>query len=45
MNFITLEHEGRTKKIKAYYNVPEVLQELMTEVDAYANTAGWKSME
>jgi len=45
MNYITLEHEGRSKKIKAYYNVPEALTELMTEVDAYANTAGWKSAE
>ncbi|MBK7409099.1 MAG: hypothetical protein IPL49_10285 [Saprospirales bacterium] len=45
MNFITFESEGRSKKIKAYYGVPESLQELMAEVDAYANTEGWESME
>ncbi|MCB9283639.1 MAG: hypothetical protein H6563_06140 [Lewinellaceae bacterium] len=43
MNFITFEHEGRSKKIKAYYNVPESLTALMNEVDAYANTEGWES--
>ena len=45
MNFITFESDGRSKKIKAYYGVPESLQALMTEVDAYANTEGWISME
>ena len=39
--FITLEHKGQSKKIKAYYGTPESLQALIAEVDAYSNTEGW----
>lgn len=43
--FITLEHKGKMKKIKAYYGTPEALQALIDEVHAYSNTQGWVSME
>ena len=39
--FITLEQNGKSKKIKAYYDIPETLQDLIKEVDTYSNTEGW----
>lgn len=43
--FITFEHKGRSKKIKCYYNTPEPLVELLTEVDRYANMEGWEEVK
>lgn len=42
--FITFEHQGRSKKIQAYYNIPEKLQELIAEVHALAESEGWTAL-
>jgi len=40
--WVSLTHEGRTKKIKDYYGAPEALKELEQKVDALVKTHVWE---
>ena len=39
--WLTYTHDGRTKTIRCYYDVPKELQELIAKVDEASNTERW----
>jgi hypothetical protein len=41
--YLTFKHEGKQKKMKLYFGVPEDLKAISKELEALAFTDGWKA--
>lgn len=41
--YLTFKHEGKQKKMKLYFGVPDALKEISKELETLAFTSGWQA--